>query len=667
MGFMWIVSVLPIGKVAAHRELSYFSSAELAEGSIAAIPLRGQAAYGLVMKCAPLADMRQHVKSAGFSLQKISGGGRRLVTREFLRAIFEIADQHACSAGAVLDDLVPQAVLEAGAKMPEAEFTPAPLSATSGTPVGLRKSRGGTSFLIAPRGGRITEYIRFAKKTLASGRSFLLIAPTIVEAERIAQSLTAASARAVVLLHGSLSKKKMRDAWRSIAEQPQPLIIVGTAAALSAPRRDFGMIIVERAGARGYERDERPFLDIEACARVLAETLPAQFIAAAAAPTTLSAFLSSPIVPTAAFASAGPRIEIADMRPPQEDKEKTGRPDFRIIAAAKKHFELFSPQARQIITRALAAHERVLLLCARRGLATHTVCDDCGSVFSCSACGTAMSLYDEMSGGRTVRIFKCPYCGLRESARATCCACGGWRLSALGIGLERVAAEAQKLFPDQELFIADEKTLAQPKRAAALIAEFETTPAGILIATEGALPYLSSSVACSIAVSVDSLLSLPEYSASERAFQILSELRGMTAHDLLIQTRMPDQAALRALAAGTPKDFLREELELRERFLYPPYATFVRITLSGSKAHVETEHTGLIPALATYKPQIFAGKMPRRALKSGRRSTARALVREHILIRIPHEKWPDKRVLHLLRQLPPSIEIRVDPKTIFLD
>src|SRR3989344_3589500 len=101
---MWVVSVMPIGKVVQQRELSYWSAKELAEGSIAKIPARGKTMFGLVMKCAPLSDMKQHVRTAGFTLQKITGGSGRIVTREFLRAAFELGNWHACSAGAVLSD-----------------------------------------------------------------------------------------------------------------------------------------------------------------------------------------------------------------------------------------------------------------------------------------------------------------------------------------------------------------------------------------------------------------------------------------------------------------------------------------------------------------------------------------------------------------------------------
>ena len=273
---MWVVSILPLGKAAPQRELSYFSPADLEEGGVAKISARGKTAFGLVIRSSPLSEMKQHVRAAGFALQKISGGARRIVTREFLHAAFELGREHACSAGAVLADLIPAAILEAASKLPEAVFVPLSAEAPGERPA--------EEFLAGPRDARIAAYAKLAAETLSAERSFLCIAPTVAEAARIARELDRA-AGGVVLLHGALSKKQMRETWSRAAKSARPLVIVGTALALSSPRRDIGCVVLERSAASAYARDERPFLSIGACARALARALGARFVSAAAAPT----------------------------------------------------------------------------------------------------------------------------------------------------------------------------------------------------------------------------------------------------------------------------------------------------------------------------------------------------------------------------------------------
>ena len=642
---MWVVSVMPIGKVVQQRELSYWSAKELAEGSIAKIPARGKTMFGLVMKCAPLSDMKQHVRTAGFTLQKITGGAGRIVTREFLRAAFELGNWHACSAGAVLSDLVPQAVLEAAAKMPEISFT-IPTARDE-------KKWDAENCVVASRTQRITEYRRLAREVLSSGKSFLCIAPTVAEASRIARALARAD-YAVVLMHGALSKKNMREAWGAAARHQRPLVIVGTALVLSIPRSDIGCIVLERALASGYSRDERPFLDIGVCARTLARAVGARFITGSAAPTVEVIYRGTKEIKNHNAVSKAP-IKIIDMRPPIVPSG--GERILPVSLSVKKPFSVFSDVAIQYIERTLAGGENVLVISARRGLSTQTVCDDCGATLTCPSCNSAFVLYEK--NGK--RIFQCPYCGVKESSHTKCRVCGSWRLSPLGVGLERVVIESKKLFPNVSLFTADEATLKKPTLAARMVADFEASHGALLLGTEGVLAHLETSVPLAVAVSIDSFLFQPEYSASERTFQLLAELRGLTSETLLIQTRVPEHAAIKALSHNDDvSEFAQEELALRERFFYPPHTTLIRITLAGSAARIHAEREALLKTLAPYKPQLFAGRPA--AYRGKMRSGS---MREHILVRLPTGEWPERRLLSLLRSLPSSVEIRVNPKTIF--
>jgi len=669
---MWIVSVMPIGAVAPHKEFSYWSAREVPEGGVVAIGPSTSKQYGLVMSCAPLSDLKQSVRNADFSLKKVRGGGR-IFTREFLRAVFETAKWHACGAGAIIQGLTPQWVLESVS----AGKTSLPEVWAEKKMTTIASSPQHEPF-VGSRNERSAHSARTAQDALAAKKSCIIIAPTIIETEQLAAHLTEQCGEQVVLLHSGLTVTRARAAWKKIAETATPLAVVGTAAALSAPVRNIGAIILERAGARGYHRTEqRPFLDIGRCAEMYAKEAGARFITMAAAP-----MVSQPSAtphpnplplrgegaaqnqnhqPQAPRPSGGEdarragegwrtnlvQPQILDMRPPPQS------PDAPVV---KHRFQLFAPKTLAAISATLAANGNVLLICARRGLATHTVCDDCGTTVVCAECDATLVLYEEAK-----RIFRCPRCGLATAAKTVCRTCTGWRLRPLGVATERVGQDIDALFPEAPVMLLDEKVLANPRTASTEIGRFVETKGSVLVATEGALPYLTAPVAQAVIVSVDSFLSIPEFSASERAAQLLAACRELSEKPLIIQTRLPEHPAMLAIQTNDWRTFVREELSMRARLSYPPHTVIIRLSLEGAAEKIRVQRDAYLQALAIHHPQTFSGKV----IPNPRAKTPRA--REHILLRLPAAEWPDPKLLAFLRAIPPSVEIIVNPQSVFTD
>ena len=638
---MWIVSAYLIGATAPHKELSYFSAAEHAPGEIVPLPARGAVTYGLITKCEPVRDAKQQLRGAGFALQKIAGSGTAILSREFLHAAFELAAYHGASAGAVISALVPATILEKVASLPPAQENHKHEYSSV-----LQKTGINTLLVIGPRDERLKRYGALAKETRAQKKSALIIAPTIVEAERIAAKLPSA-----VLFHGELPKKKLLEAWAAIARSKKPLTVVGTPLALSLPVNNLGLVVTERALARGYDRSSRPFVDIRMACQALARACGAAFA------------VGSPVVPVADSEDGGHRMSkpgldircssptIINMRRDAADKS---------MLPARPKFELFSEPAKEKIARALAKNESVLLVAARKGLAPHTTCDDCGTPLSCPRCGSGLVLHERREPQRisliaasVTRWFRCPRCEHTERVHILCPVCGSWRLSMTGIGLTSVVREAEKVFPQAKLLEANDEAASTPNRAKKLAQAFEQSRGAVLAATESMLPYLSGTAALTVVVSADSMLYVPEYSAPERALAFFAELGGLSK-SVLLQTRMPENAAIQALAHA--EQFYARELELRKLFNYPPFATLIRLSVSGPTAKEREQADAIVKALEPLHPQRYPGRSPRRSI-----------MREHILLRIPKEQWVDPKLLAFVRSLPPSVEIRVNPKNLISD
>ncbi len=631
---MWVVTVYLIGPAAQQKTFSYFSAYAYRPGDVVKLPAHGRSSFGLVSTCEPLQHMRQHVRGAHFSLQKIARPGKRLLTSPFLRAAFEVAVVSGSSVGAIVSALVPTDILEnfdAFAEVPESAEKQVPHDTA-------------TEFIIGSRAARLRQYSEVAREYIARSQSVVIIAPTILESERIAGAIPSAR-----LFHAGMSKKRMRDTWHALAQTRKPAIVVGTPAALALPCLRIGAVILERALARGYERQVRPFVKIRSCAEHLARTSGGPCI------------LGSSIIPVddAVYAPVPKaanelKLTLVDMRPSTDAAA--------VHAVHRPVFQILSPYVRNAVLERMVRGDRALLICARKGLSPHTVCMDCGMPVSCSRCGSGLVLHEgrglqkvSLMDARVRRWFECHYCGLTEKVHILCPTCGSWRLSMGGIGLELVAREARKVFPNTDLLVAADGLDGAPI-AKNLLAAVENPQHPLLIATERILPYLAQPVSFAAVVSMDSMLSVPEYTASERALAFIGELRGLVSQELVVQTRLPQHPALVACARNEYAHYYDYELALRKRFHYPPYATFIRFSVSGAPALVASHMQVLMDKLIPYSPQQYAGR-PKRA----------TLVREHILIRLPRGLREEHELRRLIRTLPPVIEVRVNPSSLLSD
>ncbi len=616
---MFVISVLPLTRGTPHRELSYFSPGDIPLGSIVRVKLRGKASFGLVMRVASLEEERQNLRKGSFTLNKLSPKDAGMpFSRSFLRAAFETAAYHAVSAGALLERLAPAAVLKRAGKLP----TPEERNPGQHHEV---------LALSASLADRIGEYRALARESLARGSSLLIIVPTILEAERLSRDVGRGIEERVRVLHGGLSEKAFTLRWGEILSSPQSMLVIGTPLALSCPRSDLSAIILERETSRAFEEDARPFFSMKRMAEYLARALEIRLILAATAPSIETAWRQH-------------LHEIGDYGLPHR---RLPGIEPRVLDAKKrlkeKGFDPLLPEAYAVLDSSISSNTPLLILAARRGAAPLTVCDDCGTSLSCERCTSPLVLHR----GDTSR-FLCHVCGKEEKTSIRCRMCGGWRLTALGIGIDRIAEVLGKTRPSFSLMVASHDRV-RGREVPQLVERFMQGEPQILISTEFIVPHLPDTSADVIVASLDSFMSVPEYRMNERIFSLLAELRTKAKNSYLIETRVPDHSAIRACVEGSASKFLREESEERARYGYPPTLTLLRISISGTRAKEDAE---TLAKTLSAKHALL--------LREGRRGG-----RFHILLRI--KTWPDLPLLKLLRSLPQNVEVQVNPPALSLE
>lgn len=629
---MFVIDVIPINKGVFSDKLSYFSSAEVADGSLVRVQLRGKLTEGLVVGHTAVADVKSQLKSEGFALKKIS----KIVSAQFLSPVFlqaalEINDFYAGNLGQTLSHLLPSAVLEAGG----------PFSFITS-----KKYDTKSEILYAQDSDseRLSYYRRIIREEFARKKSVFLISPTQAEAENAFEIIKRGIDRHAYLLHGKMAPKKFLPCWKEIVVAENQLVVVGTPIIISLLSDKISTVILDRECSSSYKTLSRPYVDMRKFVETVCKIAHIRCMFGDISLRTETLYRASlgeltPALPPKYRLISKTDAMVVDMR--KEEKETLRKKDKgRAIGFILK----------ENIKKTLANKGNAVLIAGRRGLSPSTICGDCGETVSCRRCLLPFVLHK--THGKYV--FSCHHCGFSEEATDDCPNCGSWKLIMLGIGVEKAEQELASLFPKTPIFKINSDETASIKEARETAQKFYASPGAILIGTEMALPYLTEPVELVAVVSVDTLFVIPDFRISEHIFNLLVRLREKSGERFIVQTRNADSPLLQLAVKANLIDFFREELNDRKNLSYPPFSLFIKISRGGRKDEVNEKMKGLSKRLKDYNPEFYA-------------SFGESAKESHILnmlLKIDPKKWPEKTLLSILRSLSPAFLVDIDPVTI---
>lgn len=622
---MYIIHVIPITRNASIGSLSYFSFKDIPIGSVVQVSIRNKEVPALVHKKEDASAIKALLRTRQYSTKNIKNPKpRNLLSSDFITAAQETAEHFATSVGSVFNSFVPTAILNSTEDH------------KNNTDI-LRKTTGSYEILTiqSTKEDRTNSYKTIIRGALARNESVFLLVPTIHSAEEFANLYKKGIEKYVYILHSSLTAKKQREVWQNILQEKHSVLIIATKGFLSIPRNDIGVFIIENEGSEAYREIARPFVDSKILVEKLAKHLQAKLV------------LGDTLLTSATHKSLTENDATEFERPRQRL-----RSGGKVIAIDMSNYTRKAKEERQqypILSNEVEdavknlKNEHIFILSGRRGVASQTVCQDCGTNVLCSRCNSPMALHNHANN----RIFLCHTCGEVKDAKTVCANCGGWKLKALGIGIERIE-EAVKVLTKHPVLRIDNDTTKTKKKINETLESFSNAESAVLVGTTLALLHLHTKIETSIIVSLDAFLAVPNFSAEEYAFRTILTLAENTTGKVLIQTRSPANEMLQNATEGAIAKFVERELALRKKFKYPPYATFIKISITGPKEYAAKEVKKLLAVLSEYKPRVFRGFEP----KFGGKYTL------HTLIRFTH-KWPNKELVLLLRSLPPSFTIEI--------
>ncbi|MFV0473673.1 MAG: primosomal protein N' [Pikeienuella sp.] len=418
--------------------------------------------------------------------------------------------------------------------------------------------------------GKTEVYLEAVARCLSAGRQALILLPEIALTaafiERVERRFGARPAE----WHSGVAGAERRRVWAGAA-RGEAKLVVGARSALFLPFARLGLIVVDEEHDGSYKQEEGALYNARDMAVLRAAEEGAPVFLASATPS-LETWANAAAgkyrrveLPRRFGAAELPRLHLLDIR---ED----GPPPGRWIAP---------PLARAVAKR-IAAGEQALLFLNRRGYAPLTVCRACGHFFECPDCDARM--VEHRFRNRLV----CHQCGRNQPVPQSCPACGREdRLAATGPGVERLAEEAETLFPGARVAILSSDIAAGAVREE--IARIAAGGADLVIGTQIVAKGHNFPLLTLVGV-IDADLGLQggDLRAAERTFQLIRQVAGRAGRAerpgvALVQTAAPDHPVMRALVSGDSESFLRELAEERRRAGAPPFGRMAGVVVSGTK------------------------------------------------------------------------------------
>lgn len=637
---MKIVRVIPLAKGIFKEELSYFTAGDVAPGTIVSVPVRGRKISALVVSTHDVSEEKAALKASSYSIKKIDFlTTKKFFLSGFIEAARETAEYFVVTTGEILRYFTPQIALTESVK--HKSIISQSISRTVSHASKLKKEK---FILQLPDEERLSTYKSLIREEFAKQSSVYFCLPTIQDIEIVLASLERGIKEYTFIFHSGLSKKEILAQWNTVCTQKHPVLIVATPSFFSIPRADIRTIILDKEGSRGYKTFSRPFIDVRTFAEFFSERIGARLI--------LGDILLRP--ETLWREEHG---EFQELAPLKFRSISTATQEIIDMKEYKKNtlhgtFNPLSDPLRDLIMKTRDQSEHLFILAGRRGLSPITVCSDCGTIHTCSRCSSPVVLHKSPENRKN--IFICHKCSTVTSAETRCKHCESWRLTPLGIGIEGVYEELKSSFPELKVFRIDKDTIKNQKKAIEIREQFYGSPGSILLGTGMALHYLNKNIEATAIVGIDSLFAIPDFRINEKIMNFLLLLRGKTLKHFLIQTRNPEKKLFEYLIRGNLLDFYREEISERKAFGYPPFQVLIKITWTGKKAVAQGEMEKLSILLSDYEHISYPAFI----------QDIKGLHRMNTLIKIDNATWVDKKLLGILRSIPPYFVIHIDPEDI---
>ena len=418
--------------------------------------------------------------------------------------------------------------------------------------------------------GKTEVYFKLIKDVIDSGKNVLFLAPEIALASQLTKRLAKKfGINDIAIWHSSISDGEKYDVWQRLYNN-EIKILAGARSAVFAPLQNIGLIIIDEEHEGAYKQtNPAPRYDARVIAKRLAQFHQAPLLLGSATPDITTYYYASNNNNLFQLLKRYNNSPLA--KPEVINMQEYGKASYRGIISKPLQAE---------IKNTVENGNQAILLMNRRGFSTYTQCKACGSVIECPDCSIPMVWH---SDGKKL---KCHYCNKEMSFPDFCPHCGSDALSNSGTGTQKIEILVKEIFPEYRIERIDSDILTKKNAHIELLNKFQKGEIDILVGTQMIAKGLDNpNVTLVGVISADTGFSVPDFRASERGFQLLTQVAGRAGRGeykgkVLFQTYNPDYYAFQSAKSQNYEKFFETEIRARQEFDYPPFSQIIRIILS---------------------------------------------------------------------------------------
>jgi primosomal protein N' (replication factor Y) len=430
--------------------------------------------------------------------------------------------------------------------------------------------------------GKTAVYLKAMQRALDRGQSAILLVPEIGLTPQMVGLLDAAFGERVALLHSALTPEERTEQWRRIHRGDAP-IVVGTRSAIFAPAPNLGLILVDEEHDQSYKQEETPRYNARDVAVMRAKLANAVVVLGSATPSleswqnTVQGKYTRIAMNDRVKNRPLPEVELIDMR---REFQETGQE------------QLFSRSLVEQTKLAIERGEQVIILLNRRGYSFAVICRACGQKLECQNCAIALTHHkpsDDDGLARAGQRLECHYCGFKRTVPPKCPKCDSEHLYYLGAGSQQGEERLAEIFPGARIGRMDRDTVRGRHDLEHLLARLHSGEINLLVGTQMiAKGHDIHGVTLVGVVGCDHALSMPDFRAAERVFQLMTQVSGRAGRGelpgrVVVQTYYPDHYAIVAASTHDYASFAERELKYRRWMHYPPFGVLANVLVQSEK------------------------------------------------------------------------------------
>ncbi|MGC4375586.1 primosomal protein N' [Fictibacillus sp. Mic-4] len=417
--------------------------------------------------------------------------------------------------------------------------------------------------------GKTEIYLQSIQEAITKGKEAIVLVPEIALTPQMVTRFKERFGSHVAVLHSGLSIGEKYDEWRKI-HRKEVSVVVGARSAVFAPFENLGLIIIDEEHESSYKQEENPRYHARDVAIWRGK------------------FHQCPVV----LGSATPSLESyaraqRNVYTLCELKERVNNRELPAVSVIDMREELragnrsmFSRELYSKLSERIEKGEQSVLLLNRRGYSTFVLCRDCGYVAGCPHCDISLTYHKKH------HLLKCHYCGYQEGMPSVCPSCYSEHIRFFGTGTQKVEEELAKILPEAKVIRMDVDTTSRKGSHEKLLNEFGSGAANILLGTQMIAKGLDFPKVTLVGVlAADTMLHLPDFRASEKTFQLLTQVSGRAGRhalkgEVVIQSYTCSHYSIQLAAEHDYLSFYKKEMGIRKAHQYPPYYYLSLVTIS---------------------------------------------------------------------------------------